>query len=207
MGADADGDSEADPDPDADPATVLVVDDEPNVADAYALWLSEDYDVRTATGGEEALAALEDDPDVDVVLLDRRMPELSGDEVLAVIRERGIGCRVAMVTAVDPDFDIADMDVDAYLTKPVGAEELRDVVEQLLRVATYDERTRERFALVERRAALEAEKTPAELEASEEYARLTGRIEELGEAVDEAFEGMGLDEFAHTFEDDGGDED
>jgi DNA-binding response OmpR family regulator len=198
MGTDPETGSEA---ASGDPPTVLVVDDQPNVADAYALWLSEEYDVRTATSGEAALTSLADDPDVDAVLLDRRMPDLSGDEVLATLRERGIDCRVAMVTAVDPDFDIADMDVDAYLTKPVGADELRAVVEQLLRVATYDDRARERFALAERRAALEAEKTSAELRDSEEYARLTRRIEELGEAADEAFEGMALDEFAHTFGD------
>jgi CheY-like chemotaxis protein len=41
--------------------------------------------VRTAYGGHEALEELSDD--VDVILLDRRMPGLSGDEVLEEVRD------------------------------------------------------------------------------------------------------------------------
>jgi DNA-binding response OmpR family regulator len=91
-------------------AVVLVVDDEPDVADSYAAFLRDRYDVRTAYGGEPALAAL--DEDIDVVLLDRRMPDMFGDEVLESIRGRGFECRVAMITAVDPDVDIIDMEFD-----------------------------------------------------------------------------------------------
>ena len=53
--------------------TVLVVDDDPDLADMFALWLNRaGYEVRTAYGGEAALDRL--DPAVDIVLLDRRMP-------------------------------------------------------------------------------------------------------------------------------------
>jgi len=58
------------------------------------------------------------DETVDVVLLDRMMPGMSGQEVLAAIRERGLDCRVAMVTAVDADFDVIEMGFDEYLGKP-----------------------------------------------------------------------------------------
>lgn len=64
---------------------LLVVDNERDVADTYALQL-EEYDTRVAYGGEEALAKLDDD--VDAVLLDRRMPDVHGDEVLARIHDR-----------------------------------------------------------------------------------------------------------------------
>ncbi len=80
---------------------VLVVEDEPDLADLYATWLRGEYRVRVAYGGREALEKLDDE--VEVVLLDRRMPDLSGDEALKEIRERGFDCRVAMVTAVEPD--------------------------------------------------------------------------------------------------------
>ena len=75
------------------------------------------HDVRTAYGGEEALEKA--DEDVDLVFLDRQMPDMSGDDVLERVRERGLDCRVVMVTAVDPDFDIVEMPFDDYLTKPV----------------------------------------------------------------------------------------
>ena len=83
----------------AEPRTVLVVDDESVVRESFSLYLeSEGYAVRTASDGEEGLAAVDDD--VDIVLLDRRMPDRSGDEVLAEIRARNVDCQIALVTAV-----------------------------------------------------------------------------------------------------------
>ena len=61
-------------------ATVLVVDDEEAVADAYTAQLEGEYETRTAYSGKEALETVDDG--VDIVLLDRRMPGRSGDEVL-----------------------------------------------------------------------------------------------------------------------------
>jgi len=58
-------------------ATVLVVDDEPAVLEAFALYLeSADNDVRTVANGGEALTEL--GPEVDLALLDRRMPGMPG---------------------------------------------------------------------------------------------------------------------------------
>jgi len=76
-------------------ATVLVVDDEHHLADLYTDYLADDHEVLTAYGGEEALELLDDpDTDVDVTLLDRRMPDLSGDEVLAAIDDTDEEIRV-----------------------------------------------------------------------------------------------------------------
>lgn len=94
--------------------TVLIVEDEQPLADLYAAWLTETYSIRTAYDGEQALDQL--DEQVAVVLLDRRMPQLSGDDVLERIRERNYDCHVAMVSGVHPDFDIIEMGFDDYLT-------------------------------------------------------------------------------------------
>ena len=59
------------------------------------------------------------------------VPVVSGNEVLAETEERGLPCRVAMVTAVDPDFDIIDMGCDDYLVKPIARADLLDVVDRL----------------------------------------------------------------------------
>ncbi|MFB6300254.1 MAG: HalX domain-containing protein [Halobacteriales archaeon] len=179
--------------------TVLIVDDEPNVAEAYSLWLTDEYTVRTATGGEAALEAL--DATVDVVLLDRRMPDLTGDEVLERIRSDGYSCRVAMVTAVDPDFDIVDMAFDAYLVKPVTEEELNQTVEQLLRLSAYDQQAQEYFSLAARRATLEAEKTDRELDSNEEYAALTAELNALQDEMDKTIETLSDEDFATMFQD------
>lgn len=122
-----------------DRPTVLVVEDEEAVVEAYAMWLSDTANVRTATGGREALELV--DEDVDAVLLDRRMPDLSGDETLAEMRERGHDCPVAMVTAVDPTVDVDGVDAsfETYLTKPVTKEQIVDAVAELLERSAHDE--------------------------------------------------------------------
>jgi DNA-binding response OmpR family regulator len=165
-----------------DQPLVLVVEDEPDLADLYATWLDDDYDVRVAYGGREALDALDDA--VDVVLLDRRMPDLSGDEVLVALRERDIDCRVAMVTAVEPDFDIIEMGFDDYLVKPVSRDALVSTVSNLLLRTEYDEGVQELFSLASKKAVLESEKGPTSLQENDEYRELDDRLDGLRDDLD-----------------------
>lgn len=158
---------------------VVVVDDEPDLADLYASWLPEEYTVGTAYDGTGALKAL--DESVDVVLLDRRMPGMSGDEVLEWIREQGLGCGVAMITAIDPDFDILELGFDAYVTKPVAASELTEITDRLVRRLEYADTLQKFFAKLSTRETLAAEKPEFELEADERYRELEAEIEALRE--------------------------
>ena len=177
------------------PPLVLVVEDEPDLADLYAAWLGDEYRVRTAYGGREALDQIDEADDaVDAILLDRRMPGLSGDEVLTAVRDRGIDCRVAMVTAVEPDFDILEMGFDDYLVKPVTSDTLRETVEGLLRRGEYDTEVQELFSLTSKKAMLESEKSASDLADNEEYQRLTDRIEELRERADESRDAVATDD-------------
>jgi len=181
------------------PPLVLVVEDEPDLADLYAAWLGDEYRVRTAYGGHEALENL--DEEVDAILLDRRMPGLSGDEVLVAVRDRGIDCRVAMVTAVEPDFDILEMGFDDYLVKPVTKETLKETVDGLLRRSDYDTGVQELFSLTSKKAVLESEKSASELADHEEYQELTDRIEELRSELDRTIEEVDEhDEFEKLFQ-------
>jgi len=162
---------------------VLVVEDEADLADLYATWLKADYRVRTAYGGEEALEKLDDE--ISVMLLDRRMPGLSGDEVLGAARERGIDCPVSMVTAVEPDFDIIEMGFDTYLVKPVTRDTLKETVEDLLSRSAYDEGVQELYSLASKKALLESEKGRSSLEDNEEYQQLSERLNELRSELDD----------------------
>jgi DNA-binding response OmpR family regulator len=166
---------------------VLVVGDEPGIADLYAAWLGEHYATCTAYGGREALEAI--DERVDAVLLDRRMPGLSGDDVLTAIDDRGIDCRVAMVSAVEPDFEVLEMSFDEYLTKPVSQDELLAVVGTLVDRRRYGPATVELFSLLSKRATLRAEKSEAELAGSDAYRDLLERIHEVATAVGGVGEG------------------
>jgi len=178
-------------------STVLVVDDETDIADLYTTWLEVDHEVRTAYGGEEAIEKV--DATVDVVFLDRQMPDYSGDEVLERIREADHGCRVVMVTAVDPDFDIVDMGFDDYLTKPVMREDLAEAVDAMIERDEYDETLQEYFALSAKKATLEAEKTPSELKNSPEYQQMAARVAELEADADAAVTGL-EDDFETLFQ-------
>jgi CheY-like chemotaxis protein len=187
-----------------EPATVLVVDDESDVADAYAAQLEAEYSVITAYSGQEALDQLGDA--IDVVLLDRRMPGISGDEVLDHIRDRGIDCRVAMVTAVDPDFDIIDMPFDDYVIKPVSREDLFGTIDKLLTSAEYESELREYYSLSAKHATLLSNKPESELADSEEFAGLEDRLSELRESLDDTVADFDEDDFVAAFRDIGRDQ-
>jgi DNA-binding response OmpR family regulator len=173
------------------------VEDEEGLADLYGLWLADEYDVRTAYSGEEALDLI--DADVDAILLDRRMPGLSGDEVLTEIRNQEYDCPVAMVSAVTPDFEIAEMPFDAYLRKPIEREQLQEAIDQLLLLGEYDDQQRELFALAQKKATLEAETAPEDRDASPEYAELTTRLDAIRDASRQTISEMDPDTLTVAF--------
>ncbi len=173
--------------------TILIVEDEQNLADMYAAYLEEEFTVNVAYSGQEALEAL--DGSFDIVLLDRRMPVVSGNEVLAFIEERGYDCRVAMVTAVNPDFDIIDLRIDDYLIKPVSHDDIRSTVDRMLKLDAYNDRMQQLTSKKLKRNVLELEKTRAELSESNEFDRLNAEIamlEEEVEAITDELDPQGL---------------
>ena len=158
-------------------ASVLVVDDDEPIADLYTEMLAGDYAVTTAYGGDDALRKIDDRHDV--VLLDRRMPDSTGGDVLAELRARGYECRVAMVTAVEPDFDIIEMPFDDYLVKPASKGEIIATVERLHLLGQYQARHFELSSKRVKRNALQGELSERQLSQSEEFADLQARIEAL----------------------------
>jgi DNA-binding response OmpR family regulator len=180
----------------SEPATVLVVDDEQEVADVYVLRLRKKYETRVAYGGEEALSTL--DGDVDVVLLDRRMPDVSGDEVLERIRERGDDCRVIILTAVDPGLDITEMPFDDYLCKPVEKADLVEAIDQQLELQRYDEQLSAYLEVTSKLALLESELSNREFDANGDVEALRERANELRDELDDGIEEF--EEIERTFQ-------
>ena len=157
--------------------TVLAVDDDERHLDLFEIWLADDYRVLTATDGTGALEAF--DRSVDVVLLDRNMPGLSGDEVLDRLRKRPGHCRVVMVTAEDLDDEAIPLPFDDYLVKPLTRGELEGAVERALGHANYGRLQDELYTVASRIAILETHIDRAELEANDDYRRLKRRFDEL----------------------------
>ena len=167
--------------------TILVVDDERDLADLYAMWVGEAYDVITAYDGKTALEQVSDE--IDVVLLDRHMPDITGDRVLEEIRAAGYDCWVIMVTAVDPGLDIVELDIDDYVTKPVTRAQLTRIIENLRVQSRYGgDGRRELQSLSNKMETLEGEHSVDELTETEAYQELEADLKELSDSLVEGID-------------------
>ena len=113
---------------------ILVVDDDPGVRESFRLMLEDDYEVLDAGDGATALEVLRV-TQVDLVLLDIRLPEADGIEVLERIKALDEGVEVVLATAVKTvRTAVAAMKLGAfdYLTKPFEEDELLAVVRRAL---------------------------------------------------------------------------
>jgi len=116
---------------------VLVVDDEEDLSYSLALSLElVGYRVRTAASGEEALALVHHH-DPDAIVLDLRLPDIDGWEVLQRLRETGRFPRIPVVVVsacVDPATAAraVDLGCQAYLAKPFSAADLNRAIEAAL---------------------------------------------------------------------------
>jgi len=180
-------------------ASVLVVEDEPEIAALYKQFLDGRYDVTVVSTVEAAVETV--DVSVDAVLLDRRLPDGEGSEVLTHVRSAGFDCRVAMVTAVEPDFDIIEMGFDLYVTKPVDRESLQTALETLLARSQYDDLLREAAALASKRAVLEAQRAPEQLEENTAYTRLVDRLEAIDTDINDAAASLSPTDYRTMFRD------
>lgn len=117
--------------------TVLSVDDDEGVREAICLDLQDHFDVVTASSGREALDVLAR-RDVDVVLLDLRMPEMTGEEVLTRLRASRSQPPVVVMTVIDrPKTVVECMKLGAvdYVTKPWEHGEITATIQRILREA------------------------------------------------------------------------
>jgi two-component system, OmpR family, response regulator len=121
---------------DGKPIHVLVVDDEPVLAELVSMALRyEGWEIATAGDGATAIALAKDDPP-DVVVLDVMLPDMSGLDVLRKLRERIPHLPLLLLTAKDSVEDrIAGLTAggDDYVTKPFSLEEVVLRLRALLR--------------------------------------------------------------------------
>ena len=116
---------------------ILVVDDEPNIVLSLEFLMKQaGFQVRTASDGEAALAAIAAETP-DLVLLDVMMPRKNGYEVCQAIRANPDwkGVRIIMLTAkgreVEREKGLA-LGADDYITKPFSTQEVVERVRELL---------------------------------------------------------------------------
>src|SRR6186713_1560029 len=104
----------------SEPPRILVVDDEPQVLLALQDLLEDEFEVETAEEATEALRIVESDPRIAVVLSDQRMPEMSGDELLAKVRQHSSATRMLCTGYADLEAVVRSVNegkIFAYVTK------------------------------------------------------------------------------------------
>ena len=114
--------------------TILVVDDDEGMRDTLSAILKRDYEVRVAATGEEGLRVLKK-ADINLMLLDVRMPGMSGLDVLRVVRESYSLVEVIMVSAIsEVEVAVQAMKDGAYhyITKEFDYDGLRSLVRNAL---------------------------------------------------------------------------
>ncbi|NLV14610.1 response regulator transcription factor [Haloarcula argentinensis] len=169
------------------PTSVAVIDDDKDYRQLYRLWLPEEYDVIEAGDGRTGLQRIDDS--VDAVLLDRQMPELSGETVAERLRQRSVTPAVVMISSVKPDVDILDIPVDSYLRKPADRDTLLSVLSTVRARCEYETQRRKLLGLADRRATVADAVRATVLAESDAYQRAVEQLEQhdvsLTDAVSE----------------------
>ena len=121
--------------------TIMVVDDDPNIAQLVKLYLEkEGYEVTVETRGDDAMAAFQKNPP-SLMLLDVMLPGMDGWQVCRGIRQMS-NIPIIMLTAKDETFDKVlglELGADDYITKPFEGKELVARVKAVLRRAAPGE--------------------------------------------------------------------
>ena len=110
--------------------TILVCDDDHGMRDTIAAILKRDYNVLTVSSGEAALALLKHE-DIDLILLDVRLPGISGFDVLRIVKENYNLVECIMISAINEvETAVQAMKHGAYhyITKDFDYDELRSLV-------------------------------------------------------------------------------
>jgi len=110
--------------------TVLIVDDEPRILDSIRALLEQDFEVEASTDAHDALKLLQDSP-VAVILVDQRMPGLTGDQFLAKAQELSDATRILITGYADIDALIRAVNhggIYTYVPKPWEPRQLKGTV-------------------------------------------------------------------------------
>jgi len=113
---------------------ILIVDDDKSITTVFKMVLEEQgYNVHTASSGREALSFTE--PSYDLVILDIKLHDITGDEVAKVMKERGMADNIVLMTGYPELGDCIDslgVGIQEILIKPISPDEVLRVAREAL---------------------------------------------------------------------------
>ena len=172
-------------------AKVMIVEDEESLAQLYDHKLNDDFETIVANNAAEALKKL--GPEYSYLVLDRRLPGMSGDKILEYLRDQAYDVSVIIVSAIDPDQDVIEHPYDEYLTKSVAGDELLDAINRVEKknrlVALFQQyiRKAQTLALLESKVDMTAKDELVEIgvlqeEVAEIEAEFSDLVSDLGDS-------------------------
>ena len=116
---------------------ILVVDNEPSVTFSLKhIFYGSRYDFNAVENGDAALARLDSSPErYDIIIVDQKMPHLTGVELVDEMRKRGVTSKVMVLSAdLSPEVREAYERVDVHLVfpKPFDIGDLRSAIDHLV---------------------------------------------------------------------------
>ena len=113
---------------------IFIVDDDQGILESFDAMLGDDYHLVMIDNGTEAIQRI-GDQNPSLLFLDIKIPGRNGLEVLANLREKGIGTQVVVVTALAQDHyqECAEKyGVHKYLHKPLDVDEIQEIARAVL---------------------------------------------------------------------------
>ncbi len=112
---------------------ILVIDDDDSNRESLEMYfIEEGYDVATASTGKQGVTRYRDNP-ADAVILDIRLPDMEGFDVLDTLKAQNEDVKVIMITAFHDEQTISralEKGSFAYIKKPINLDELDSMVKQ-----------------------------------------------------------------------------
>jgi len=113
--------------------TIMIVDDRPDdLQSMYMILTREGYEIVTANGGEEALEKIST-ASIDLIIIDIMMPNLSGLDLLRLLRERLNHNIPVVLVSIKPEKEVDMSVVNGFVQKPFSPQILVDTISKTLK--------------------------------------------------------------------------